>query len=72
MKEVEKLKDIYYEIKKYNLRHLSGDEHEIQDFIDKVIDCMYKKIIKMIVLKWVRALLRGGKNLQGIINRLKF
>lgn len=46
MKEGEKLKDIYHEIKKYNLRHLSGDKHEIQDFIDKVIDCMYEKNYK--------------------------
>lgn len=46
MKEGEKLKDIYHEIKKYNLRHLSGNKHEIQDFIDKVIDCMYEKNYK--------------------------
>lgn len=42
-KEENILRDIYQEIKGHNLRNLSGSEKEIQDFIDTIIDKVYKK-----------------------------
>ncbi len=42
IKEANKLKEIYKEIKKFNLRYLSEDDEAIQAFIDNVIDHMYE------------------------------
>lgn len=42
IKEAEFLRKIYQEIKEHNLRKLLGTEEEIQDFIDTIIDKVYR------------------------------